>query len=88
MIVLVRILEFINANESVAEQELEFAQTVADTFNLSMEEYNEIKDFVETPLGKVIDDSNLLYITGNQVENFVHAKHISMRKALKAKFGY
>lgn len=76
MIVLVRILEFINANESVADQELEFAQTVADTFNLSMEEYNEIKDFVETPLGKVIDDSNLLYITGNQVENFVHAKHI------------
>src|SRR6056300_2055351 len=37
MIVLVRILEFINANDFVADQEREFAQTVADTFNVSMD---------------------------------------------------
>lgn len=76
MIVLVRILEFINANESVAEQEREFAQTVADTFNVSMEEYNEIKDFVEAPIDKIIDDANLLYVTPKKTEKFEHAKHI------------
>lgn len=76
MIVLVRILEFINANEVVADQEREFAKTVADTFNVSMEEYNKIKDFVEAPLDQVIDDSNLLYITSKKTENFEQAKHI------------
>ncbi len=76
MIVLLRILEFINANESVAEQEREFAQTVADTFNVSMEEYNEIKDFVEAPLDVIIDNVNLLYVTPKKTETFEHAKHI------------
>jgi ABC-type multidrug transport system ATPase subunit len=76
IIVLIRILEFINANNEVAEQELEFAQTVADTFNISMEEYNQIKEFVETPIEKKIDSSNLLYVTNNENENLVNAKHI------------
>lgn len=76
IIVLVRILEFINANDLVAEQEREFAQTVADTFNVTMEEYNEIKDFVEAPISKTIDDSELLYITSKEKENFKEAKHI------------
>lgn len=76
MIVLVRILEFINANEVVADQEREFAQTVADTFNVSMEEYNKIKDFVEAPIETILDDSNLLYITSKKEEKFKSAKHI------------
>lgn len=76
MIVLVRILEFINANEVVAEQEREFAVTVADTFNVTMEEYDEIKDFVEAPIERVIDASQMLYITANPNEKFSEAKHI------------
>jgi ABC-type multidrug transport system ATPase subunit len=76
MIVLVRILEFINANEIVNDQELEFAATVADTFNVSMEEYNEIRSFVEAPIERIIDETNLLYITSNKEESFKKAKHI------------
>lgn len=76
MIVLVRILEFINANEVVADQEREFAVTVADTFNVSMDEYNEIKDFVESPVETIIDAPNLLYISANKDENLAEAKHI------------
>ncbi len=76
MIVLVRILEFINANEVVADQEREFAKTVADTFNVSMDEYKKIKDFVEAPIETVIDDTNLLYVTSNKSESFKEAKHI------------
>lgn len=76
IIVLVRILEFINANDFVAEQELEFAQTVADTFNISMEEYNKIKSFVESPLDTRIDDPDLLYLSPSENENFQQAKHI------------
>lgn len=76
MIVLVRILEFINANEVVADQEREFAQTVADTFNVSMDEYNEIKNFVEAPIDAIIDETNLLYVTSKREETFKNAKHI------------
>ena len=76
IIVLVRILEFINANDVVAEQELEFAQTVADTFNISLEEYDRIRDFVESPLTKRRDDVNLLYVTSAKTEPFQSAKHI------------
>ncbi|MFT5819438.1 MAG: ABC-type multidrug transport system ATPase subunit [Crocinitomix sp.] len=76
MIVLVRILEFINANEVVNDQELEFAATVADTFNVSMDEYKEIKSFVEAPIESIIDDNNLLYVTSKKDEGFENAKHI------------
>ncbi|MBK7129673.1 MAG: ATP-binding cassette domain-containing protein [Crocinitomicaceae bacterium] len=76
IIVLVRILEFINANEVVADQELEFAQTVADTFNVEMDEYNRIRAFVEAPLTRREDDSNWLYVTSGKSEGFQHAKHI------------
>ena len=76
IIVLVRILEFINANEVIAEQELEFAQTVADTFNISLEEYDKIREFVEAPITRRIDDTNLLYVTSTKTENFSNAKHI------------
>ncbi|MBK9192923.1 MAG: ATP-binding cassette domain-containing protein [Crocinitomicaceae bacterium] len=76
IIVLVRILEFINANDVVAEQEQEFAQTVADTFNVDMDEYNRIRSFVELPLTKREDDPNWLYVSSTKTENFQQAKHI------------
>ena len=76
IIVLVRILEFINANDRVDEQELEFAQTVADTFNVSMDEYNEIKEFVEAPMDRILDHEDMLYVTANENEKFEKAKHI------------
>ncbi len=76
IIVLVRILEFINANEVVDEQELEFAQTVADTFNVSMEEYNKIREFVESPIDKILDHEDMLYVTSNETESFSASKHI------------
>jgi ABC-type multidrug transport system ATPase subunit len=76
IIVLIRILEFINANERVDPQELEFAHTVADTFNVSLLEYNRIKEFVESPEGDRRDEPNLLYITNIADEKFEFAKHI------------
>ncbi len=76
IIVLIRILEFINSNETVDVQELEFAQTVADTFNVSMDEYHQIKQFVETTIKSRNDEPFLLYVTNNEKEKFKHAKHI------------
>lgn len=46
IIVLIRIIEFIQSNENVSEQEIEFVNTVAESFNISKVEYDLITDFV------------------------------------------
>jgi len=76
IIVLFRILEFINSNDEALEQELEFAQTVADTFNISMAEYHEVHAFVEDGLSEVKDSENLLFITNNTESRTKTSKHI------------
>ena len=47
VIVLIRILEFIFADNEFSEEELEFAETVAETFNISEKEYFEIFQYVK-----------------------------------------
>src|SRR6056297_1820347 len=47
VVVLIQLLEFIKSdNEEVTEQEMEFVNTVADTFYISSDEYHSIRDFV------------------------------------------
>lgn len=46
IIVLIRIIEFIQSNETVSEQEVEFVNTVAESFNISKAEYDLVTDFV------------------------------------------
>jgi len=76
IIVLIRIFEFINANDSVTQQELDFAETVSKTFNISDVEYQQVKQFVESPIEVRKDEGNLLYITNKEAESFKYAKHI------------
>lgn len=76
IIVLVRLLEFVNANDIITEQEIEFVETVADTFNISREEFDNIRLFVDTKADKKVDSSLFLYITNQKEENFSEAKHI------------
>lgn len=76
IIVLIRILEFINANELVTQQELEFATTVADSFNVSTEEYVVIKDFVDALPISPLDVAELLVINDSAESGRKYAKHI------------
>lgn len=82
MIVLLRIIEFINA-DVVTEQELEFASTVAETFNISKEEYDELLNFVTKGTEELKDDPNLLVIDAQTSEEF--AKQYSQAKHIQAK---
>lgn len=76
IIVLIRILEFINSNDSITQQELDFAETVSKTFNISDEEYLSVKNFVELPSVAKIDEPELLYVTSSENEKFKKARHI------------
>lgn len=75
IVVLVRLLEFINANDVVTEQELEFVETVADTFNIEREEYERIRQFVNANDEK-IDSPYFLYINNTKESELKESKHI------------
>lgn len=74
IIVLVRLIEFVHANENVYEQELEFVTTVADAFNVDKTEYQTIFTFVEADPNKLLDTPNTLYIVGAPTERWTSAK--------------
>lgn len=75
IVVLVRLIEFINANDIVTEQELEFVETVADTFNIDREEYERIRQFVNAK-EDIIDSPYFLYINNKKDNGLNEAKHI------------
>lgn len=68
MIVLLRIFEFIHANEHVHEQEQEFVHTVAESFNISDKEYNQLKSFIEEPVSHLLDEDNFMYVSSREMD--------------------
>ena len=75
-VVLVQLLEFIKSEELISEQELEFVETVADSFNISVAEYKNIRDFVINKFD-LIPASNHILIINNEIEcNIPGVKHI------------
>lgn len=76
VIVLIRLLEFIYANKTPSEQEMEFVTTVADTFNIPKQEHHLCNDFVKNSLEEVIDHPNMLVINNQKSTSFDQAKHI------------
>ena len=76
MIVFMRILEFIQANGDVNEQEIEFVQTVGESFNISKEEYEECSLFIETPSEEQVDHEAFLNINPSKESSFEKSRHI------------
>jgi ABC-type multidrug transport system ATPase subunit len=77
MIVLLRIFDFIHANDQVHEQEQEFVHTVSESFNIPDFEYQQLKSFVEASSGTILDDEHFMYITDKDLD-LSHAKLIKM----------
>jgi ABC transport system ATP-binding/permease protein len=66
-IVLVRLLEFINADKQISEQEMEFVITVASTFNIPDSDFSDIKAFI---LNDRPEPANVLLIARSPRENY------------------
>lgn len=79
VIVLIRILEFINVNDEVSEQELDFAETVAESFNIDRDNYQLIKTFIESEIDEHLDSSKLMCISPVE-HQFDSAKTIQLPK--------
>lgn len=77
-IVLIRIIEFIQANENISEQELEFVNTVGDAFNVNHEEYNSIYKFVEADPSTLLDIPNVMYLNAVHSDRWEYAKQMKV----------
>ncbi len=67
IIVLIHLLEFIKSdNLRITPQEMEFVNTVAETFNISAGEYSLIKDFVLFSFEQVPDSEAILIIDNKE----------------------
>ena len=73
IVVVVRLLEFIKADfDEITDQELEFVETVSDTFNIPNDEFIRLKAFVLYSFEKTPNSTRILQIDNNQ--NFKHEK--------------
>lgn len=75
IIVVIRLLEFINSEGKPQEQELEFVKTVAETFNIDNQEYNNIVKFVFESFIKVPEIEGILVVNGEKHQEYPLAKH-------------
>ncbi|HEX8515557.1 MAG TPA: ATP-binding cassette domain-containing protein [Bacteroidia bacterium] len=75
VVVLIRLIEFINSNSDISEQELEFITTVAETFNIEDEEYKRCMSFVRANEDSIPDSPYVLIIDNKTNHNFRETKH-------------
>lgn len=61
LVVVIRLLEFINSENEITKQEFEFVSTVAETFHIEKLEYERLKHFV-LHTDQEIDDSDRILI--------------------------
>jgi ABC-type multidrug transport system ATPase subunit len=76
VVVLIRLIEFINSNEEINDQELEFVNTVAETFNIESREYKSCIAFVRCDESQTIDAEEILVVSSEAENKFKLARHI------------
>ena len=76
VIVLVRLLEFIYANKTPSEQEVEFIKTVSETFNIPKTEHELCNEFVRNSIEDQIDSPHILIINNQKGGALKKSKHI------------
>jgi ABC-type multidrug transport system ATPase subunit len=78
VVVLIRLIEFINSNENVSSQELEFVDTVASTFNIDDAEYKTCLKFINSKTAYEFSCPHTLVIDSKVPENIGESKfHLS-----------
>jgi len=76
VVVLLRLIEFIHSSNEISEQELEFVQTVSETFNIENEEFGRMRAFVEKDIADMPDKEEFLVIDGKPEQKYESAHHI------------
>lgn len=75
-VVLVRLIEFIHSSNQISEQELEFVETVAETFNIHRNDFENIKHLIEQSIEEVPDSHEFLIIGRTPSQKTKHTKFL------------
>jgi ABC-type multidrug transport system ATPase subunit len=76
VVVLARLIEFIHSSYEISEQELEFVQTVAETFNIDAAEFRDMTAFVQNKEDQVPDSDDFLIVNNKTDHFFDKTRHI------------
>ena len=76
VIVLIRLLEFIYSSNEISDQEFQFVNTVAETFNIPNEEFLLLKSFIEDTAGVIPDSPDILVINNKEGGYGNQSKHV------------
>ena len=76
-VVLVRIIEFINTSQEITHQEIEFLETVAESFNIAKEKYDLITEFIFSE--KAIDHHKVLLIRNTHNDDIKNSKQFIVK---------
>lgn len=76
VVVLLRLIEFIHSSNEISEQELEFVQTVSETFNIESAEFTRMRAFVEKDITEMPDEDEFLVIDGKPEQKYEQTHHI------------
>ncbi len=76
IIVLFRLLEFVNSDGSIDGQELDFVNTVSDSFNIDDQEFLRCLHFVKAKQEDEHDSENILVISNRKDSGLERAHHI------------
>lgn len=66
VVVLIRLLEYVNSDHNINEQELEFVTTVAESFNISHEEFESCLKFITCVEENISTESDVLIIDNKE----------------------
>lgn len=75
-IVLLRIMEFIQLEGHITNRELNFFETVADSFHINPEEAGKIKYLIRFDGQEYKDEENILYCSSKYLKGFKKSKYV------------
>jgi len=76
VIVLFRLLEFVNSDGLIDGQELDFVNTVSDSFNIDDQEFLRCLHFVKATEEDEQDSENILVVSSDRESGYERARHI------------
>ncbi|NOZ46624.1 MAG: ATP-binding cassette domain-containing protein [Chlorobi bacterium] len=76
VLVVLQLLEFIRYGEEITDKELDFIKTVAETFNISDEDYNNMNVFILDKFDNIPEKDKLLIINNNKDFVDEEVKHL------------
>ena len=81
MVVLLRLIEYVNSEQKSSPEEMEFVSTVSETFNIDGQEFVRCLWFVTHPIDEVIDSNDFLVISaskdGNEKVHHIQSENLT-----------